>query len=249
MSRRRFDGDVALVTGGGRGIGRAIVVGLAAEGARVGVVSRTADQCTAVAGEIGDAAVAVPADVTDAGECAGAVEAVVARFGRLTVLVNAAGISPVRRPAERTDVAAFKEIVEVNLAGAFSMAHAAFSALAEDGGGAVVNVASTLGMSASPWLSAYGASKAALIHLTRTLGREWAGRGVRVNAVCPGYVETDLTARMLADEQTRASLIDETPMRRFAEMEEVVAPTLFLASGDASYITGTALIVDGGHAS
>ena len=104
-------------------------------------------------------------------------------------------------------------------------------------------------MAASPLLSAYGASKAALIQLTRTLAREWAQRGVRVNALCPGYVETDLTAKMLGSQPIRESILEQTPMRRLAEMHEVVEPALFLASDHASYITGAALLVDGGLAS
>src|SRR5690606_33040904 len=115
-------------------------------------------------------------------------------------------------------------------------------ALSADGGGAIVNVASTLGVAASPRLAAYGSSKAGLIQLTRTLGREWAARQIRVNALCPGYVETDMTARMLANDRIRGELVDQTPMRRLASMDEVVAPALFLASPEASYITGTTLL-------
>jgi len=245
--RKRFEGQVAVVTGGGRGIGRAIALALAAEGASVGVVARTTTQCEAVAAEIGERGLAATADVSDAESCARAIEAVARQFGAPSVLVNAAGISPIRGRAERQDIATFAQIIDVNLVGAFTMTHAAIEALSEQGG-AVVNVASTLGLAASPLLSAYGASKAGLIQLTRTLAREWASRGVRVNALCPGYVETDLTARMLANESIRESVLDDTPMRRLAEMDEVVAPALFLASNEASYITGAALLVDGGFA-
>jgi NAD(P)-dependent dehydrogenase (short-subunit alcohol dehydrogenase family) len=244
--RRRFSGRVAVVTGGGRGIGRAIALALAAEGAAIGVIARTRDQCDAVAEEIGQRGFAVTADVTDAESCRKAIDAVTDRFAPPGVLINAAGISPVRGPAESQDVATFAQIVNVNLVGAFTMAHAIFEAF--DGGGVVVNIASTLGVAASPLLSAYGASKSGLIQLTRTLAREWAGRGVRVNALCPGYVETDLTAKMLSKESIRGSILDATPMRRLAEMREVVEPALFLASDEASYITGAALLVDGGFA-
>ena len=243
----RFGGRVALVTGGGRGIGRAIALGLAAEGAQVAVVARSAEQCEAVAAEIGDGGLAAPGDVSDAESCERAVSFVLARLGRPSVLVNAAGISPVRGRAERYDVGTFAEIVEVNLVGAFTMMHAAAASLL-DGGGAVVNVASTLGVTASPLLSAYGASKAGLIQLTRTLAREWAEHGVRVNALCPGYVETELTSRMLANPAILESVVAATPLHRLAEMEEIVAPALFLASEEASYITGAALLVDGGQA-
>jgi 3-oxoacyl-[acyl-carrier protein] reductase len=246
-ARARFEGHTAIVTGGGRGIGRAIAIALAAEGASVGVVARTTTQCEAVAAEIGERGLALTADVSDAESCAGAIAAVTRRFSAPSLLVNAAGISPIRGPAERQDVETFAQIVNVNLVGSFTMTHAAVGALCEKGG-AVVNIASTLGVAASPLLSAYGASKAGLIQLTRTLAREWAPRGVRVNALCPGYVETDLTARMLTNESIRDSIFEETPMGRLAEMDEVVAPALFLASSEASYITGAALLVDGGFA-
>jgi NAD(P)-dependent dehydrogenase (short-subunit alcohol dehydrogenase family) len=243
----RFSGRTAVVTGGGRGIGRAIALALAAEGASVGVVARSREQCEAVAAEIGGRGVALPGDVTDAEGCGRIIAEVTARFGPPNVLVNAAGISPVRGCAEHQDVETFAKVVNVNLVGAFAMTRAAAAPLCGDGG-VVVNIASVLGVAGSPLLSAYGASKAALIQLTRTLAREWADRGVRVNALCPGYVETDLTARMLKNEQILASILEQTPMRRLAVLHEVVAPALFLASDDASYITGEALVVDGGFA-
>jgi NAD(P)-dependent dehydrogenase (short-subunit alcohol dehydrogenase family) len=243
----RFQDRVAVVTGGGRGIGRAIALALAEEGASVAVVARSSDQCEAVAEELGDRGLALPADVRDAESCRRVVAAVTTRFGCPSLLVNAAGISPVRGEAERHELSVFEAIVSVNLVGAFAMTRAAASALSERPG-CVVNVASALGVAGSPLLSAYGASKAALMHLTRTLAREWAVRGVRVNAICPGYVSTDLTAKMLANEEILNSLIEQTPMRRLAAMHEVVAPALFLASDEASYVTGVALLVDGGFA-
>jgi NAD(P)-dependent dehydrogenase (short-subunit alcohol dehydrogenase family) len=243
----RFEGRTALVTGGGRGIGRAIALALAAEGARVAVMARSSEQCEAVAEEIGEAGLAAPGDVADAESCERAVSFAQARLVRPSILINAAGISPVRGPAERYDPGTFAEVVDINLVGAFRMMHVAAPCLME-GGGTVVNLASTLGATASPLLSAYGASKAARSQLTRTLAREWAPHGIRVNALCPGYVETELTARMLAHQPILDAILDATPLRRLAEMEEVVAPALFLASDEASYITGAALLVDGGHA-
>ena len=142
--------------------------------------------------------------------------------------------------AEGGEIARFRTLYSAG-------AHAASAPLRESRG-VVVNVASTLGVVGSPLLSAYGASKAAMIHLTRTLAREWAEYGVRVNALCPGYVETELTARMLANERIRTSILEQTPMGRLASMEELTAPALFLASDEASYITGAALLVDGGFA-
>lgn len=243
--RDRFEGRVALVTGGGRGIGRAIALGLAAEGASVAVAARTRAQCETVAAEIGGLALVL--DVTDSHACERAVAETAARLGSPTVIVNAAGISPVRQRAEFHDTDAFRQIVDVNLTGAYLVTRAAAPFLLERGG-AVLMVASTVGTIASPRLAGYGASKAALIQLTRTLAREWADRGVRVNAVCPGYVETELTEAMLAVDRLRNEVLAQTPIGRIATLEEVVAPALFLLSDEASYITGAALLVDGGIA-
>ena len=248
MSRGgRFDERVCLVTGGGRGIGRAIALGLAAEGAHVGLAARTRGQCEEVAASMGERGLAIEADVTDEVACERAVRELEQRFGRISVLVNAAGVSPVHQRAELHQVEAWRATLEVNLTGAFLMSRAAAPSLL-GGGGAVVNVASVAGMVASPRIAGYGASKAGLIQLTRTLAREWADRGVRVNAVCPGYVETEMTARMLAVEHLHAQVIAATPLGRLGTLAEVVAPALFLASDEASYITGAALLVDGGTA-
>jgi NAD(P)-dependent dehydrogenase (short-subunit alcohol dehydrogenase family) len=245
MDSQRFQDRTCVVSGGGRGIGRAIALALAAEGAAVAVLARTAEECDAVAAEIGERAVAQRADVTNPDDCSAAIDYVTEQFGRVSVLVHAAGVSPVRQRAEVHDLEAFRQIVDVNLSGAFTMARAAATGLL-DGGGSVVFVASVLGTIASPRLAGYGASKAGVVQLTRTLAREWADRGVRVNAICPAYVETDLTSALLAVEHLRADIVEQTPMGRLAEIDEVVAPALFLASDASAYITGVALAVDGG---
>lgn len=243
--RGRFEGKVCLVTGAGRGIGRAVALAIGAEGGSVGVLARTAAQCEAVAGEIGRRALAVPADVSDQAAVERAVAAITERFGPPAVVVSAAGISPVRQRAEKHDLDVFRQIVGVNLVGAYTVARAAAPGLLEHGG-SVVNVASVLGTMASPRMAGYGASKAGVVQLTRTLAREWADRRVRVNAVCPGYAETELTAAMLAVDHLRQEVLDATPLGRLATLEEIVAPVLFLASDDASYVTGAVLAVDGG---
>ena len=243
----RFDGRACLVTGGGRGIGRAIALALAAEGARVAVVARTKEQVDAVAAEIGERGLAVEADVADEAACERAVAEAHAAFGPLAVLVNAAGISPVRQRAEAHDVDAWRRTLETNLTGAYLMTRAAAPALLERGG-SVVMVASVAGLVGSPRIAAYGASKAGVVQLTRTLAREWAPRGVRVNAICPGYAETELTQAMLAVDRLREEVLGVTPLGRLAELDELVAPALFLASDEASYVTGAALAVDGGIA-
>jgi 3-oxoacyl-[acyl-carrier protein] reductase len=243
----RFARRVCLVTGGGRGIGRGIALGLAAEGALVGVAARTRWQCEEVAGLLEERGLALEADVTDQASCELAVGELRDRFGPPTILVNAAGVSPVRQRSEAHDVDAFRQILDVNLTGAYLMTRAAADSLLEQGG-AVVNVASVLGTMASPRLAGYGASKAGLVQLTRTLAREWADRGVRVNAICPGYVETAMSAPLLGVERLREEVVDATPLGRVATVGEVVGPALFLASDEASYVTGAALLVDGGMA-
>lgn len=246
-SAGRFAGRVALVTGGGRGIGRETALALAAEGAAVAVLARTAEQCRQAAEEAGPGALAVACDVRDAGQCAAALGTVRDSLGRVDLVVHAAGISPVRKRAEQHQPVEFADIIEANVAGAFNVVHAAAPQLLE-GGGSVVLVASVLGLVASDRLVAYGASKAALVHMARTLGSEWAARGVRVNAVCAGYVPTAMTERMLAVDHIREGVLADIPMGRLATIPEVVAPILFLASDDASYITGTHLLADGGQA-
>jgi NAD(P)-dependent dehydrogenase (short-subunit alcohol dehydrogenase family) len=246
-SAGRFAGRVALVTGGGRGIGRAAALSLAAQGASVAVLARTAEQCAQTARDAGPGALAVACDVRDADGCAAALETIRGGLGRVDLVVHAAGISPVRKRAEQHEPHEFAHILDVNVAGAFNIVHAAAPQLL-DGGGSVVLVASVLGLVASERLAAYGASKAALVHMARTLGREWAPRSVRVNAVCAGYVPTALTERMLAVDHIREGVLAGIPLGRLATIEEVVAPILFLASDDASYITGTYLLADGGQA-
>jgi NAD(P)-dependent dehydrogenase (short-subunit alcohol dehydrogenase family) len=247
LTHSRFDRRACLVTGASRGIGRAIAIALGHEGANVGVFARSRGDCENVVQEIGVNALALVGDVSDAYDRDVALADFVDRFGPPSVVVNAAGVSPVRQRAEAHDVEAFRTILEVNLLGSYCMTRAAAPFLLADGG-AVVNVASILGSLASPRLVGYGASKAGVIQMTRTLAREWADRGVRVNAVCPGYLETDLTRAMLEVDHIRKEIIDGIPMRRLASFDEIVAPVLFLASNESSYITGTSLIVDGGMA-
>lgn len=244
-----LDGRVAIVTGGTRGIGRAVSETLAAAGADVVPVSRTADDVTEAADavrECGADSLEVPTDVTDAKAVEALVTRVVDELGGIDILVNNAGINPVSamgRP-EALDTAAVSDVLDVNLEGAITCTQAAGDALLE-GGGAVVNVASTAGIVGIKRQHGYVASKHGLVGVTKSTALDWAPE-VRVNAVAPGYVDTDLTEPVQADEDLYDRLTSRTPIGRFADPEEIADTVCFLASDMASYVTGECLVVDGG---
>jgi NAD(P)-dependent dehydrogenase (short-subunit alcohol dehydrogenase family) len=239
-----LDGQVALVTGAGRGLGRAIALGLAGAGADLVLAARSADQLDAVAAEaraLGREARAVPTDVADAAS----VEALFAGVARLDVLVNNAGISPYYRRAEQLAEAEWRQVLDVNLTGTFMCCRAAAARLAESKG-RVVNVVSVGARVGLPRLAAYCAAKAGVEALTRVLALEWAERGVRVNALGPGYLVTDMTEGLRSRPQMNDMLISNTPLGRLGAPDEVVGAALFLASEASSYVTGQTIYVDGG---
>ncbi|QLG62352.1 SDR family NAD(P)-dependent oxidoreductase [Halorarum salinum] len=241
---------VSVVTGGTRGIGRAVALGLARAGADVVPTSRTPedvkDAVSAVEAE-GVDSLARPTDVTDPEAVDGLMAAVEAEFGRLDVVVNDAGVNPdgALGLPESTTEEGIRSVLDVNLEGALRCARAAAPALRADGGGSLVNVASVGGLVGLPRQHPYVASKHGLVGVTRSMALDWAP-DVRVNAVAPGYVLTDLTEGVAADDDLRESVLGRTPLGRFAEPEEVAGPVVFLASEAASYVTGACLAVDGG---
>jgi NAD(P)-dependent dehydrogenase (short-subunit alcohol dehydrogenase family) len=244
-----LSGEVAVVTGGSRGIGRAIAHGLAAAGADVAPVSRTAADVEAVAAELGDYgadACVATADVADEGDVADCFATVADELGRPSVVVNNAGINPEAAlgTPDRVDAEDFDRVNDVNLRGAYACAHAAADHL-EATGGALVNVASVGGLVGLPRQHPYVASKHGLVGLTKSLALDWAP-DVRVNCLAPGYVATELTADLTGNEELAASIRERTPLDRFAEPAEVAGPAVFLASPAATYLTGSTLAVDGG---
>jgi NAD(P)-dependent dehydrogenase (short-subunit alcohol dehydrogenase family) len=242
----RMQGKVALVTGGGSGLGRATALRLAAEGARVTCADHVVDGAKETAAAItaaGGEALALEIDVTDATACARMVEATVQRFGRLTTLVNSAGIAG--PPGSDPTPEDWRRVIEVNLSGTWLAAQAAREALAA-GGGAVVNLASIYGLTGGSRSPSYAASKGGVTNLTRQLALAWAPT-VRVNCVCPGHVETPLTAQVMADATWRQSMLARYPLGRFGSVDDVAAAILFLASDEAAFVTGVALPVDGGY--
>ncbi|AFO58732.1 SDR family NAD(P)-dependent oxidoreductase [Natrinema sp. J7-2] len=245
-----LDGRVAVVTGGGRGIGRAIAMELANAGAAVVPSARSRGEVESVAADIeddGGDAIAVPADVTDGDAVSDVIDSATDEFGGIDIVVNNAGFNPddaLGRP-ETVETESLDQVLDVNLNGAYEVTHAAADHLLESDGGSVINVASVGGLVGLPRQHPYVASKHGLVGLTKSMSLDWAP-AVRVNAVAPGYVSTALTADLEDDERLRRSIIDRTPLERFADPEEIAGPVVFLASDAASYVTGSVLAADGG---
>lgn len=249
LSLFSLEGKRALVTGGGRGIGRACALALAQAGAQVAIVSRTQAQLEETAAQIraqGGQALIRAADLGDPVQVQRLVEELHGEWSEVDILVNNAAISPIFKRIEEVAPAEWAQIISVNLSGAFFVLQQVGGRMAARGCGAVVNVTSVGAVRALPRLTAYTATKAALDELTRTLAVEWARSGVRVNAVAPAYIETEMTAGIQEHPHLRQRVEDRTPLGRFGRPEEVAWAVVFLASEAASYITGHTLFVDGG---
>lgn len=242
----KTDTKAALITGASSGLGAHFARVLAGAGYHVILAARRAEKLAELAGEIeaaGGSAEAVSMDVTDAGS----VEAAFAAMSRAPdAVVNNAGI-PGEGSALDMSEEVFSQVVDTNLKGAFLVAQAAARTMRDGGkGGAIVNIASILGLRVAGGVPAYTASKAALVQLTKAQALEWARFGIRVNALCPGYIETPLNAEFFATDAGKA-LIKRIPQRRLGQLSDLDAPLLMLLSDGAAYLTGAALPVDGGH--
>jgi len=251
-------GRTALVTGGGRGAGAAIAARLAADGAAVLVAARTREDVDRVAAALratGATANAAACDVSSEESVAALAAYARETCGRIDILVNNAGVA-MAAPLVKTSIADWRRLLDVNATGAFLCMKAFLPAMIDAGWGRVVNVASTAALSADRYISAYAASKHALIGLTRAAAAETATQGVTVNAVCPGFLNTEMTVQSIArvaaatgrtPEQALESLASRNPQKRLIDPEEVAAAVAYLCSGAAQSINGTSMVLDGGE--
>ena len=242
----QLQSQIAVVTGAGRGIGRAIALKFAAEGADVACVSRTQENSEKVAAEIralGRKAWAFAVDVADAAAVSAAAEKILAECGRVDILVNNAGVTR-DNLLMRMSEAEWDAVLNTNLKGAFLVTKAFSRALIKQRSGRIINVASVIGLIGNAGQSNYAASKAGLIGFTKSVARELASRGITANALAPGFIETDMTA--VLKEELRAGVLKQIPLGSFGQPDDIAGAAVFLASPAARYITGQVLAVDGG---
>ncbi|WP_075219951.1 SDR family NAD(P)-dependent oxidoreductase [Acuticoccus yangtzensis] len=244
-----LEGKVALVTGASSGLGAHFAKVLAGSGASVALAARRIDRLEALRDELaasGAKVTAVPMDVTDPASIAAGLDAAAAALGTITVAVNNAGVSAAA-PAMETSDEDWKFVVDTNLTGCFTVARETARRLKAAGsGGSIVNIASITGIRPAGALAHYAAAKAGLIQLTKVLALEWARYGIRVNAIAPGYFETDINRDFFETEAGKA-LIKRVPQRRLGQMDDLSAPLCLLASDASSFMTGSVITVDGGH--
>jgi len=250
MSLFDLTGRVALVTGGNGGIGLGMARGLAEAGAAIAIAGRNRAKSEAASAELGKLGVktaVLTADVTDEAQCRSMVGDTVAQLGRLDILVNNAGINIRKAPQEYT-LTEWRQVIDANLTSTFSCAQAAYPVMKAAGGGKIVNIGSMLSIFGASFAPAYGASKGGVVQLTKALATAWAKDNIQVNAVLPGWIDTDLTRA--AREQIRglnAMVLMRTPVGRWGVPADLAGIAVFLGGAASDYVTGTAIPVDGGY--
>ncbi len=246
----RMKGKVALVTGAGGGVGKAISKRLAAEGCRVVLVGRSRDKLTKVALEIGDKknVLTVATDITKEAEVLSAMEQALSSFDRVDILVNNAGTITDPALFHETSDEQWTELIDTNLVGTFRMTKAVIPVMIKNGGGSIVNISSVLGIRSIPKvpLTVYGVTKAGVIMFTRSIAVEYGQYGVRSNCVCPSTIRSSIIEPYLQDENAKKVLESTFPLRRIGEPEDIAGAVVYLSSDDARWVTGCIITVDGG---
>jgi len=244
-----LEGKVALVTGASRGIGEAIALAYAAQGADVALAARSVDDLERVAKEVaavGRRALVLPCDVSDPAQCDTTVQRTADELGRLDILVNNAGGTRFMAPLTETRRDGWTKAIALNLDSVFYLSQTAGRIMQTQGSGSVINVSSVAGVGAAPGLSYYAAAKHGVIGITKTCAVEWAMSGVRCNALAPGWVKTDLNKLYWSNPETERAFVQMVPMQRWGTPDEITGAAIFLASDASSYVTGQVLLIDGG---
>lgn len=242
-------GQIALVTGASRGIGAAMAVAMAHAGADVAVLARNEELLEQVADQVrsfGRRALVLPCDVTDAAAVKASVERMVEELGAPTILVNNAGGNSFSMPLVAMRFSGWDKTQRLNVDSTVHVSQAVLPHMLQSGRGSIINVSSVVALNGAPMMSHYAAAKAAVVSLTKSMALECASAGIRVNALLPGWIRTDLTEFLRGDEQTEKSVLQRVPMQRWGTAEEIAAVAVFLASDAASFITGQAIVADGG---
>ena len=249
LDRFRLDGKVALVTGGARGLGKTMATALAQAGADVALAARSLGPCEETAKALGEGTgrrcAAFAADVTVAADVDRLVAGVEEAFGRIDILINNAG-NNIRGSVDQLSEADWDSVLDTNLKGPFLCSRAIGPKMVKRGWGRVINLGSILSVIALPGRAPYASAKAGVLNLSRVLALEWAGTGVTVNTICPGPFATEMNRALLDDPVKYQQFVSQIPMGRWGELEEIEGAAVFLASDAASFVTGSALFVDGG---
>jgi gluconate 5-dehydrogenase len=244
-----LSGKIALITGAGAGLGAAMAWGMACFGANVIVADIDEQRAQAVAREISDSldreTMAIPVDVSKEPQVRHMVKTVLEQFGKIDIAVNNPGIN-CRKPILELSLQEFDQVIDINLRGMFLCAREIGRSMVQNGRGKMINMASIFGLVAMPNQTAYASSKGAIIQLTKVLALEWAPYNVQVNALAPAHHKTQLARQLMTKPEIYGDILNRIPQRRFAEAEEIIGPSIFLASKASDFVTGTVLVVDGG---